>query len=161
MTCEVITISGATCVRCPSRPFRASRPAGFVESSVLGWNAGARSIDRIDGDCYLEWDMPLVSGVVCGITTQFLSTTPDEVQHGFFFQNIGGGSYAGVVELGVEKTVPTLHASDAVFRIERVGGRVRYMIDGDVIYYSDTRSTLSLITVGLLYDRLDGIGRDE
>lgn len=137
------------------------QPARVDLDPLLGWNAGARSIDRRAAPCYVEFDMPAVVGVVVGLAPEFLSVMPEDVPCGFFFERSAGGlPFYSVVEFGVQKTVPAQHAEDALFRIERrAGGAVHYLVGGSEVYESESTLSGALVVVALMYAAGDGVGR--
>lgn len=105
--------------------------------------------------------MPAVVGAVVGLAPEFLSVMPEDVPCGFFFERSAGGlPFYSVVEFGVQKTTPTQHAEDALFRIERrAGGAVFYLVGGSEVYESESTLSGALVVVGLLYAAGDGVGR--
>ena len=136
-------------------------PAKVENEPRLGWNSGARSIVTRYGNCYVEFDMPAVTGVVCGLANAFTSTDPSNVAAGFFIESAGGVSRYTAVEYGVPipGVGPSVHSPTALFRIERVNGTVTYIVDGTPVHVSLTKLYGPLIVVGLMYAAPDGIGR--
>ncbi len=137
------------------------QPARVDTDPLIGWNAGARSIDRRAASCYVEFDMPAVTGAVVGLAPEFLSVMPEDVPCGFFFERSAGGlPFYSVVEYGVQVTAPAQHADTALFRIERrAGGSVHYLVGGSTVHTSASTLFGSLVVVGLLYAAGDGVGR--
>lgn len=147
-----------TCQTIPGTPPTQAVPPSTASNPNLGWNAGARSIAEIDGDLYLEFDMPAVTGAACGLAAQRRGTDPAFIQFGMLFKGAGGVSVFAVIENGNQRTLDAIYAPGDVFRIERRRGAVIYKHNGAGVYLSANASTGSLVTVGCLYAAEDQIG---
>ena len=146
------------CITIPEVPASPAIPGRYDSDPRIGWNAGARSIGQQFGDCYAEFGMPEVVGVVVGLTRERIGTLPNDVSHGFLFQSAGGVRLVSVVERGIERVAAQTHANDAVFRIERVRDVVAYKVDGTTVYTSSTSLNGGVVVVSCLYAAEDGVG---
>lgn len=152
------------CTVCPDIPPTPGTPGGLVYTVVLGWNAGANSVQELDGDVLLTFTMPLaVLGVVCGFRHGRLGVgIPEMNTHGFVFQRgVDSLSLYGIVENGttVLSSVARSPDLDETFYIQRRNGVVTYYVD-DVVpaYTSSVPSSGPLIVGGCLYASGDDIG---
>lgn len=103
----------------------------------VGWNAGARSITALTGDCYAEFVLPLTPiGIVCGFANADTSTLPGDVTHGIYAH----GSDIDIMERGqVIATSPVPPDEAPLIRIVRVDSVVTYYV-GDWVMRSPTQS---------------------
>lgn len=142
----------ANCVSCPEVPAVTAVPARTVVDLNYGWNASARSIVTLNGDCYTQFSQPPCLGTVCGLTDARTSNAPNTVAHGFYIFREAGREFWAVSERGVLMTAPVARdPTTDVFRIERVGTTVRYLHNGRLIYTSLISRVGPLFVVACLY----------
>lgn len=120
----------------PAQPAQAginSEPARF--DYLLGWNAGARSAMFISGDAYATFNAsPSMVGAICGLNGHedplvYNGTT---IKFGFYLTH----GAAKIIEQGVAKTAAYPYTDGSVFKINRAGGQITYLIDGALVYTS-------------------------
>lgn len=94
-----------------------------VTSGGVSWAAGAHSVERLTGDGWFSFGVPVGTvGAVVGLSVSDSTTNPREPTHGFMFES--GKFY--VVESGVGRTARSSFSSDDVFSIVRRGGTIYY-----------------------------------
>lgn len=108
----------------PSRPYIPAVPPTVTYTAINGWNGGARSVDQLDGDGYVEFQVNSgASATVVGFSSQDLSNLPSEPSHALYIH----GSAVDVMESGVVvHTASVSHTYANVYRIERRGLTVTY-----------------------------------
>lgn len=153
-TSEVTTCYPATAGRPPVAGVPAT-PAQWLTDHQIGWNAGAHSVKRPDGDVQASFKVPAASGIIVGFNHVSLGVGFGEITHGIFFRQ----GVARVYESGAAKGEVLGFLPTDTFRIERVNGTVSYYKEGALFYQSATLSTAdSLIVDASLYsggDRID------
>lgn len=108
-------------------------PSYIENTPVMGWNAGANSIDEIDGDLHVVTDMPSVVGVIVGLKSgRNGQALPALVEHGFYLWKLGQLDVVQVIERGVVKNTPVPRSLNAQFEIRRTNGRVRYLVSNSI-----------------------------
>jgi hypothetical protein len=107
-----------------------------------GWNAGARSIKFVDGDCEATVT-PSAS-----LTDSFFGLSPatdvrslTEQTHSFRFSHDASGSNAFAYERGVQMQSLGAYNSGDLFAIRRIEGVVTFYKNGALVYTSLTPST--------------------
>ena len=148
------------CLVTPARPAIAYQPARIEQRAVTGWNAGANSIDQLDGDLHVVFAMPMgVAGVVLGLKgSRRKQTVPELIEHGFYFQSLGGTNLVQIIERGVAKSTNAARAANDTFEIRRVGGAVTYLKNNVRIYSSSQPSRGPLVVNTCLYASGDAVG---
>lgn len=139
----------------PAFPGRAEQFATTLTDFHMGWNAGARSIKAVQTSGYGEFSMPLVTGVIVGLSTDRNSAEVDyaTMGHALYF---GNGVFK-VMERGSEVTGEFPFAAGDRFRIARVMGDVQYIQNGSVIYSSARPSMGAMRLDAAMYSGADEI----
>lgn len=147
------------CINCPEIPFVPATPPHVEFSTLAGWNAGANSLSILGGDVHTIYQITSATGgVVCGFKyTRERNTIPELINYGFYFQQVAGLLFASVVELGHTKVPAAEVDNDAHFEIRRVGDQVLYLVDGMLLYRSQTPSVGALLVNACLYISGDSI----
>lgn len=146
------------CTVWPACPPVAYVPARIEQQLVLGWNAGANSIDELDGDLHTVFMMPAVAGVVIGLRSgRAKQTIPDLIEHGLYFATFAGVRMVHVVERGLGATSNLPCDESDTFEIRRVAGRVTYWRNGALLYASNARSTGAKVVNACLYASGDSV----
>lgn len=148
-----------TCVFYPEQKAVEERSAYVIYEDSAGWNAGANSVDQLDGDVELVFTQPPATGVVIGFTQNRDDPAGrDRITHGFYFhRNLAGRPVAQVIESGVTKSDELPHTSGIEWRIQRASGVVRYLADGEVVCQSLVPSD-GVLSVGCaLYANTDAV----
>lgn len=129
----------------------------------IGWNAGANSITRLDGNVRTVFTMNTqTTGAVIGLTSEPrpASGARENIQYAFYFYMTTGGARFGIRDRGRELHIGagTYTHEVTVFEIRRYQGTVFYVIDDEVVYVSPTPSTGSLCVGSCFYTAGDYIG---
>lgn len=126
------------CVVVPAADAVASVPGYIVTTPQFGWDAGARSVTKLEGDVEVTFSMGAVVGAVVGLcATEDPVTTGvrDAISHGFYAYTDGGRQFlAQIMEHGARKGAVIDYGETDVFRIWRVGDVVMYTIEDDTGY---------------------------
>ena len=125
----------------------------LIKRYTPGWNSGARSIASISGDGGASWTVGQSIGIVCGLNDFDESAGFTEIDHAFY---IASSKYR-IIESGSFKTSSSNFSEGDVFRIERLGGTVRYYVDGSLVYTSLKPSEGEVFVDCSLYFYLDSI----
>lgn len=149
----------------PGTPGTPGTPAVYDLDPRIGWNAGADSIERLDGDVFTEFGVSIVAAAVVGLTR---SSAPeasvgqrDRTTHAFYFDRDAQGVLRyRIHELGRTRAGPFLAPDEGRYRIERVDGRVRYLVDDQQVFQSPLRSSGELMVTASLYRADDVVGRE-
>lgn len=136
-----------------AQPAVSYRPRTVVEEFGLGWNAGARSIAELVGNGAATFQVPAAVGAVVGFNDVDEDAGYLNIEHGLYFRR----QTFQVMELGTAKTVDAVFAGGDTFKIERIGGRVRYYKNDALIYTSDLPSTGTVFLDASLYSGGDTI----
>lgn len=145
---------GAGCLVCPEQDAQPYIPARVEQRAVLGWNAGANSIDTVDGGLHVVFTQPLgVVGVVIGLKGgRAQQVVPSQIEHGWYFQRSGGLDIVQPIERGQVLGSPiTGRGADTVFELRRSDGVVTYLMGGSVVRTSSVRSEGSKVANCCIY----------
>jgi hypothetical protein len=135
VTEEVIHHPAVAAVRpTPATPYQ---PAQLVIDQRFGWQSGAMSIRRLDGDLYTSFQVPTAAGVVIGLNPVSIGEGYLEITHAFYLH----GGLLSVIERGVHKWGSASFTPSDVLTIERNAGIVTYRQNGQRRYTSATLST--------------------
>ena len=135
-----------------AKPAQSYRPAGVVENFRLGWNAGARSMEYLPGGGFAEFRLQGV-GVVAGFSADPQGVLWTDIEHAFYATRRS----LKIVELGVEKHAAGNFEAEDLLRIERVGSRVEYRKNGELLYTSKQPSTAPVYLDASLYSGGDRV----
>jgi hypothetical protein len=157
------TVNGAGCIVCPEIPEVPAQPGFYDVSALVGWNGGANSQLALGGDLLLRFTMGFATSVVCGIRHERDDpTNPYRIANGFLFVAAAGSvGLFSVIEHGREKTSRTLREEGDVFELRRVGDRVSYYRNDELVYTAEDETPGTVIATGCLYASGDAIGYGE
>lgn len=147
------------CLVCPELPAVVGHPSYYEQQAIIGWNAGANSVDQVDGDLHTVFTMPAGTvGAVVGLkSVRTKQTLPGAVEHGWYFQSVGGVDMAQVIELGAVKT-PIMERLDTdVFEIRRTNDIVQFFMNNVEQWRSKTPSYGPKIVNACLYASGDAV----
>lgn len=143
------------CTVVPGRPGVAPTPARYESVTIREWNAGANSVDELDGDVSLRFDTARAEGTVIGFTQNRdieAVGTIERITHGFYFHyTASGASVYRVIESGKSVTAPAPHVPTHTFEVRRVGTTVFYFVEGVEVYRSRVPSSGALSVGSALY----------
>lgn len=139
----------------PAFPGRKEQFSTTLTDYHLGWEAGARSIKSVAYGGYAEFSMPLVTGVIAGLSTDKNSADANyaTIGHALYF---GNGVFK-VMERGAEITGEFPYAAGDRFRISRTEGVVRYIQNGTLIHTSARPSLGDMRLDASMYSGADEI----
>lgn len=121
-------------------------PDTFRLDPNIGWNAGAVSVNFLDGDAAYHFKVVgTPSGVVTGISTPESNGGYGyrEIQYAFFISNSG----YRIMEGGVAKTAPVAVSPSAIYSIIRLKGQVIYRVNDTTVYTSLLAGTAPFMLV--------------
>lgn len=152
------TVSETTCT--PSDPGRPARPPRDAVAPVfetvmnLGWSAGAISVEQLEGDGALAFEVPESTvGAVIGLNDVNVGTGFDEINYAWFVH----GGYAAVMEFGVEVSAAQVITGASRLRVQRRGAEVTYWIDDTLVHTSATPSAGVMFADASLYSGGDAV----
>lgn len=131
------------CTLVPASPAVPSVPGYVITTPQFGWDSGARSETRLEGDVELSFTMELVVGVVvglCAVDDAVASGDHERISHGFYMFTDGGRTYQfQVMEHGVRIGTQGAYVPDPggdKFIIRRIGDQVIYTLErGSEVYF--------------------------
>lgn len=128
----------------------------------LGWNAGANSIDALSTDFHTVFTMPRVTGTIIGLRSERAhQATPDFIEHGLYFRALLDTDLVSIMERGAELTLPITRGIDDTFEIRRVGTRVTYWRNRELMCASTEVSNGTKVVNMCLFASGDYIAGDE
>lgn len=143
------------CTIIPGRPGVPPTPSRYEPIKYREWNAGANSVDELDGDVSLRFDTPRAEGTVIGFTQNRdieAVGSIERITHGFYFHYAASGaSVYRVIESGKAVTPQAPHDPTQEFEVRRVGSTVFYFVDGVQVHRSRVPSSGTLSVGSALY----------
>lgn len=146
------------CLITPECPAIITVPSSHRSIPVFGWNAGANSLQILDGDVFCRFQVPAHQvGTRIGLKqTRYPQALPNVLTHGFYFQRSLVDLFQ-VMEGGSVRTTLAERAADDVFEIRRVRGQVTYWRNGALVYTSDVMSYGPVLVGACLYASGDSL----
>lgn len=158
VTCTIVDEPTQVCVSCPEQPAVTAVPVQTLTDPRLGWNASARSVVELSGDCYAAFAAPQVIGVVIGFAPEYIPADPASVRHGFYLFQRSGRDVYQVIERGIVQTAyGTRNIGVDHYRIERLGTQVQYKVNNVVVHTSAVPSSGTIMVVACMYAAPDGV----
>lgn len=131
---------------------RPGSPARTDYYSNAGWNAGARSISTVPENGFFRCVLPsTLSGVQIGFTDAAFDHTYAHMSHALVARATG---YT-IIEAGHDVTAEAPLPAGAEVEIRRTGGVVTFLINGSLVYTSETPSAGEVFAGAVLYSTLD------
>lgn len=129
----------------------------------VGWNAGANSAGRLDGDVHLQFPVsvtPQGAAAVGWANARLDPTDFRTLTHAFLFtpDPETGTTQVAVLERGRVLLRLGPAAPNALYHLRRIGGAVHYAIDGDEVFVSAAFSGGPLLVGAALYRADDIVG---
>ncbi|MGO1073572.1 hypothetical protein [Lysobacter sp. CA199] len=125
-----------------------------------GWNAGANSVDRLDGDLRTVFQVDIAAAGAVG----FAFERPDaglytSLSHAFYFDTdpLDGTRRVACMEFGRWMTTPTTYTRGDEFELRRQSGLVAFSINGESVYVSPNLSTGPVIVGAALFRAQDRV----
>ena len=143
------------CYTVPGQPYIAPIPDRYEPEPIRAWDAGANSVDELDGDVSLRFDTSNAVGVVLGLTQdrdlEDIGTLA-RITHGFYFHTTAAGQPVfQIIEAGKTVTPVAPHDAAEEFEVRRVQGVVLYFKDAVKLYQSRVPSTGMVSAGSALY----------
>lgn len=132
----------------PPTPGVPPTPGSWRIDRNFGWNAGARSIDRLDGDVSVTFRVDVASAVAVALAR---TAVTDFHYRGLPFVLLFRDGEVTVWESGIRRTEPLPFAPEDRFSISRIGGRVQYKQGNQVLYDNPDGGTGPLVVTAALY----------
>jgi len=137
---------GAYCVQCAEQPEIPYVPAHFEEIEVQAWDTGADLIEVQEAPCFVEWQpFDGTGGAVMGFFpagTVRNVRDPTTLAAAWYVFTVDGTMYVQARTGASARTSPMGVNSSNTLRIEHVGNRAVFKIDGTIV-------TMATIFVGL------------
>lgn len=125
-------------VKTPATPPRRARPPVTRENYFYGWNAGANSKKRLDGDVEAQWRVDAF-GAATGFTADGAKVAGDykQLSHAWYIDTDGRGFMrATPMEFGQRVGTSRRCTPNTKFGLKRTSGVVSYLMDGTVEHIS-------------------------
>lgn len=119
----------------------------------IGFNAGAWSVKRLDGDVQTTFKIIQAAGIFVGFTNEDPRQGYKRMSHSLYFRDF----VVQVREFGVQVGPSSSFTRNNLFAIERTNGRITYLRDGVRIFTSATISSGSLVIDTDLYSAGDTV----
>ena len=130
-----------------------AKPREWETDLREGWNSGARSIQRLEGDIHLSFRVNPAVRVAVGLARGFNDTHYRALTFCMRFVN---NQFMQIFENGTEVSGPHMFARNDRWSILRVGSEVIYRRNNVELFRSQTTTLGSLIVVAPIY-----MGRDR
>lgn len=146
----------------PGRPAAPAQRAVVETDQRIGWNAGADSLDELDGDVRVVFEPSIAAAGVVGLArTRDDLESVESIGHGFYFDSdpATGLRRFSVVESGRRRSDFYEYAPGVSFEIRREGvfGEVSYLYDGVVVMTSGVPLYNAVRAATVLYRAGDGV----
>jgi len=127
--------------------------ATYTLIQTYAWDAGARTIDYLVEDGEFTFSVGHGIGVCCGLNSDNTGESYTEIRFGFLIE----ASKYQIVESGIVKKTVTEEPTGRVFKISRSNSAIRYYVDDELIYTSETLCGDLLFGDCSLYAFLDDV----
>ncbi len=114
-----------------------SAPGTTLATPVKAWDAGANSIEELDGDLYVKYQVPYALGARVGFFQAPFrdSTSIAALLAGFYTYSTAQGMRWSIVDHGRQVVLGNNVSGPATeFEIRRVGDQVTYYVDGELVW---------------------------
>lgn len=153
--CRVVMLSGF-----PGRTAVPAIPDVETVDAHEGWNAGANSVDRLDGDVRTAFQVDIAAAGAVGFASERVEVGRfDTLSHAFYFDAdpVDGMRRVTCMEFGRWMTPPTLYDRHDEFELRRVEGRVAFAVNGMSMYHSPNLSIGPVIVGAALFRAQDRV----
>lgn len=153
--CRVVMLSGF-----PGRGALAAVPAEDIVDRHEGWNAGANSVDRLDGNVRTAFQVDIAAAGAVGFAYERADVGRfDTLTHAFYFDTdpVEGFRRVACMELGRLMSVPMPYVRADEFELKRVDGCVAFSINGERVYDSPNLSIGTVLVGAALYRAQDRV----
>lgn len=149
------------CQICPEQQTKPAVPGHITYNVDHGWDAGANSVQELDGDLRLILNPDFIAlGAMIGFRTGRADVTNiARIEHGVYVQTATGVVGVSVVERGRTVTPAKAMQKTDVIEVRRENGTVTVRVNDVVWYMSATRSVGPKVVGGCLYSSGDQLPR--
>ena len=146
----------------PGRPPAPAQRAVYEADHRIGWNAGADSLDELDGDVRVVFEPNISAAGAVGLARarQDLESL-ESIGHGFYFDSdpATGLPRFSIIESGMRRSEFFPYEPGVSFEIRREGvfGQVTYLYDGGTVGISGVPLYNAVRTATVLYRAGDGV----
>lgn len=137
VVCDIVRdpIYSYRCVYIPYTPASPAMPARIETTSRIGWDAGAQSVVNREGDCQLEFSIDPVVGVYVGLSADSADVTDiSRFRYALYLHQANYQNQYAVIVDGEQCTAPAPYTAGTVFKIRRLGEKVEFRVDGEVVH---------------------------
>ncbi len=147
------------CLVCPAVAPIPAVPEVVTSSASPAWNCGANSVAMLDGDIHSVFSVDsMPTGIAIGLKYSRISpVAPPRIDYGFRLYAVGGATVIEVWEGVLQRLSATPYTLGTALEIRRVGGKVIYLIGGQVGYKSSLPSLGPMIVNACLYSAGDEV----
>lgn len=145
------------CEYIPYVPASPATPARIETTPRFGWDAGARSVVSREGDCQLEFSIDPVVGTYVGLSADSADVTDtSRFRYAFYLHQANYQNQYAVIVDGKQCTAPAPYTAETVFKIRRLGEKVEFRVDDEVVH-TDVASTDLLYAATTVYASGDAV----
>lgn len=158
-TCDLVRdpIYSYQCTYIPYVPAAPASPARVETTPRIGWDAGAQSAVSRVGDCQLEFSIDPVVGTYVGLSADSADVTDtSRFRYAFYLHQANYQNQYAVIVDGEQCTAPAPYTAETVFKIRRLGEKVEFRVDDDVVH-TDAASTDPLYAATTIYASGDAV----
>ena len=162
VVCDIVRdpIYSYRCEYIPYVPAVPASPARIETTPRIGWDAGAQSVVSRDGDCQLEFSVDPVIGAYIGLSADSADvadvTDTSRFRYAFYLHQDNYQNQYVVIVDGEQCTAPMPYTADTVFKIRRLGEKVEFRVDDEVVHI-DAASTDLLYAATTVYASGDAV----
>lgn len=126
------------CTQCDPVPAQPAIPARWETDAVEGWNGGARSIETLDGNVRVKFEVGQAAGIIIGLAdpAAFAVERPETIQHGFYLWAQGDALLGQPIEYNALRGAPFQREPGDVLEIRRINDTAYYLHEDTVVYTS-------------------------
>lgn len=112
------------------------------KTATYSWGAGFASAETIQGDGHVSFRSPKYNTLMVGLSTTNTNASYGSIDYALYLNR---NRYIYIYESGVSKGLIGSYAPGDEFKVERIGGTVRYYKNDEVLYTSATSSSGNLL----------------
>lgn len=140
VVCDIVRdpIYSYKCSYIPYVPAVPASPARIETTPRIGWDAGAQSAVSREGDCQLEFSIDPVVGTYVGLSEDSMDVTDiSRFRYAFYLHQANYQNQYAVIVDGEQCTAPAPYTAETVFKIRRLGEKVEFRVDDEVVHTDD------------------------
>ena len=150
-------IDASGCMVCPATDGAPATPTRVITSANLGWNAGANSILKLDGDVHM---VEAITAVPVDTYLGFKyaranQTQPYRLAYAFRIYKLGTQASYELWEGTAQRVGANPYVLGTPLEIVRASGQVTYFVNGSLVYSSAVPSKGPLLVNACLFSAGD------